>query len=338
VKYRGLCVAAVVGAVAAWALLTVASAPASSPHVAGPEGADQANPPPGDASSNLPDTDKHKAEEHKEHDPLDHVKDQWHIELFESFPPHEIPLPKVTIGGYNIGLSKHMFLELIAAGLVVAFYVPLARRMQSGDLPVGWRENAREVLLTFIRDDIAKPAIGHDADKYVPFLWTIFLFILFNNLLGMIPFLGSATGNISVTFGLALCVFFAIHGSGIAKMGFRHYVSSMWPHIEVPYGMGYVLKPMIFVLEWMGVIVRNAVLAVRLFANMFAGHVVLATILIFIYLAGTSHPALWGGVTVLSVLGQVALSLLELFVAFLQAYIFTFLTSLFMGMAMHPAH
>jgi F-type H+-transporting ATPase subunit a len=127
-------------------------------------------------------------------------------------------------------------------------------------------------------------------------------------------------------------------------MGFAHYIGSMWPHFDVPYGMGYVLKPFVFGIEWMGVLVRNIVLAVRLFANMFAGHVVVATILIFIYTAGKlmvaneMHPAMWGTISALSVVGQVMLSLLELFVAFLQAYIFTFLASLFMGIAMHPAH
>src|SRR5439155_16541755 len=147
--------------------------------------------------------------------------------------------------------TKFMLLELIAAVIVAALYVPLGLRLRSGELPSGWHHNLREVLLTFVRDDIARPAIGgHDADRYVPFLWTLFLFILVSNLLGMIPFLGSATGNIFVTGGLALCVFFAIHGSAAAKMGFGHYVASMWPHFDVPYGLGYVLKPMIFVLEW----------------------------------------------------------------------------------------
>jgi F-type H+-transporting ATPase subunit a len=234
-----------------------------------------------------------------------------------------------------------MVLELIAALIIAALYIPLGYRLRSGELPSGWRHNLRDVLLTFVRDDIAKPAIGeHDADRFVPFLWTLFLFILVCNLLGMIPFCGSATGNIYVTGGLALCAFFAIHGSAAAKMGVGHYLTSMWPHFDVPYGLGYLLKPMIFLLEWMGVLVRNLVLAIRLFANMFAGHVVLATILIFIYVAGTAGASygLWGTVTAASVVGQVALSLLELFVACLQAYIFTFLTALFMGMAMHPAH
>jgi F-type H+-transporting ATPase subunit a len=281
----------------------------------------------------------------EEKDPLEHVIDSDHVELFESFGPHEFHIPAFTYPLFGKDYhfpTKFMLLELLAAIIVAAMYIPLAWQLRSGDLPSGWRHNFRDVLLTFVRDDIAKPAIGeHDADRYVPFLWTLFLFILVCNLLGMIPFFGAATGNIYVTGGLALCVFIAIHGSGAAKMGVGHYLGSMWPHFDVPYGLGYVLKPMIFLLEWMGVLVRNAVLAVRLFANMFAGHVVLATLLIFIWSAGTAVGiglGLWSAVTVSSVLGQVALSLLELFVACLQAYIFTFLAALFMGMAMHPAH
>ena len=190
-----------------------------------------------------------------------------------------------------------------------------------------------------MRNEIARPSLGeHDADKYVPFLWTMFLFILFNNLLGMIPFGGSATASVYVTGALALCVFFAIHGSAVAKMGFVHYLESMWPHIDVPFPMGIFIKPLVFIIEIVGICVRNAVLAVRLFANMFAGHMVLAMILLFIKMAANVHPGLWATITIGSVLGIVALSLLEIFVAFLQAYIFTFLTSLFMGMALHPQH
>jgi F-type H+-transporting ATPase subunit a len=283
--------------------------------------------------------------EHGPPDPLEHVVDSDHIELFMSFGPEQVHIPALfhyDLGGKTYQFpSKYMLLELLAAIIVAALYIPLGMKLRSGELPSGWRHNLRDVLLTFVRDDIAKPAIGHDADRYVPFLWTMFLFILVNNLLGMVPFFGAATGNIFVTGGLALCVFFAIHGSAAAKMGVGHYLGSMWPHFDVPYGLGYILKPMIFLLEWMGVLVRNAVLAVRLFANMFAGHVVLATLLIFIFSAGTAAGVglgLWSAVTVSSVLGQVALSLLELFVACLQAYIFTFLAALFMGMAMHPAH
>jgi F-type H+-transporting ATPase subunit a len=292
---------------------------------------------------------KEAAAEKEEKNPLEHAMDSYHIELFESFGPPSIDLPyydfHVAGRTVRVGLSKYMLLEVLAAVLVALFYVPLARRMASGQLPRGWSENAREVLLTFVRNEVARPTIGEEADRYVPFLWTLFLFVLFNNLLGLVPFCGSPTGSIYVTIGLALCVFFAIHGSGVQKMGFGPYISSLWPHVDVPFGLGYVLKPLIFYLDWQGVLIRNAVLAVRLFANMFAGHVVLATLLIFIYTAGHLYqdtPAvnwsLWSTVTVLSVLGQLALSLLELFVAFLQAYIFVFLSAIFMGMAMHPAH
>jgi F-type H+-transporting ATPase subunit a len=245
-------------------------------------------------------------------------------------------LPKIA--GFQI--TKYMVLELIAAALILAIYIPLARRVQSGAPPRGWWDNTFEVLLTFVREDVAKPGIGeHDADCYVPFLWTMFLFILFMNLLGMIPFLGSPTASIWVTGGLALISFVMMHGAAIAKVGPVHYFKSLWPHIDVPY-VGVVFSALIFTIEFLGTGIKAFVLAVRLFANMFAGHMVLAVILLFIPLVGNAFgpSALWGGVTVASVLGVVALSLLELFVAFLQAYIFVFLTALFMGMSLHPEH
>jgi F-type H+-transporting ATPase subunit a len=232
-----------------------------------------------------------------------------------------------------------VILEAVAALLIVVIFTPLARRLASGEPARGIWDNAFESVLTFIRDDIAKPNIGeHDADKYVPFLWTLFFFVLFNNLLGMLPWMGSPTANLYVTGALALCSFVAMHGAAMVKMGVGHYFQSLWPHIDVPFPMGYVLKPMIFAIELLGTVIKSGVLAVRLFANMFAGHTVLAMILGFIVAAGNAAPLLWTGITAASVLGVFALSILELFVAFLQSYIFVFLTALFMGMALHPAH
>jgi F-type H+-transporting ATPase subunit a len=279
--------------------------------------------------------------------PFDELHDayEWAISHVRHI---SIPLPRIGPAHIDAdhdrviifrGISKFMLLELIAAGLTAAIYIPLARRIQSGEPPRGAWDNFFEAILTFIRDDIAKPNIGeHDADKYVPFLWTLFLFILFSNLLGMIPNFGSPTGNLYVTGALALCAFVALHGAAIAKMGFGHYVKSLWPHLDVPFGMGYLLKPMIFAIELMGTVIKSAVLAVRLFANMFAGHTVLAMILAFIVTAVGASAMIWGLVVSASVLGVVALSLLELFVAFLQSYIFVFLTALFMGMSLHPQH
>ncbi len=274
------------------------------------------------------------------HDPMEHSMDsaQWHVfdALFGGVSFH---LPAINLFGYHFQITKFMILQLLAAGLIIAIYVPLARRAATGQPLRGAFWNACESLLTFIREQVAKPCIGaHDADKYVPFLWTVFLFILFNNLLGMIPFLGSATASISVTGALAVCAFLAIHGCAVAKLGPVHYLKSYAPHIDVPFGMGYVLIPMIVVIEAIGHFIKAFVLAVRLFANMFAGHTVLAFIMSFIVMAKNAGPLLLGGITIGSVLGQAALSLLELFVAFLQAFIFTFLTSLFMGMTLHPEH
>jgi F-type H+-transporting ATPase subunit a len=274
------------------------------------------------------------------HEPnsFDHVLDSHKIELFPSLfgSPVEIELPKL-FGVFQI--TKFMVLELIVAGLILAIFIPIARKAAGGALPKGRWWNAFESLLTFVRDKIARPSLGeHDADRFVPFLWTLFLFVLFCNLLGMVPTMGSPTSSIYVTGGLALIAFAMLHGPAMAKMGFVHYFQSLWPHIDVPV-LGVFLSAFIFLIELGGTVIKSGVLAVRLFANMFAGHMVLATILLFIYQAGHSGNFwLWGTVTVASVVGQVALSLLELFVAFLQAYVFTFLTALFMGMSLHPQH
>ena len=274
--------------------------------------------------------------------PFDHVLDQRNVwETFNSLfdRPFGLDLPAFNLFGYRFQITKFMILEVLAAVLIALIFIPLARRARNGDLPKGAWWNAFESLLTFVRNEIARPTIGeHDADKYVPFLWTMFLFILFCNLLGMIPLLGSPTASIYATGGLAIIAFFMLHGAAIAKMGVGKYFRSLWPHIDVPY-VGWLFSGFVFIIEFPGTFIKSGVLAVRLFANMFAGHLVLAMILIFIYEAGlTGIYALWGGVTVASVLGITALSLLELFVAFLQAYVFVFLLALFMGMALHPEH
>ena len=281
------------------------------------------------------------------HDPLDHVIDQKKWEIFESLG-WTIDLPSINLFGlYQFQVTKFMILEVLAAILIVAIFIPLTRWARPGSLPRGPWWNAFEGLLTFIRDDVAKPSIGeHEADRFVPFLWTMFLFILFCNLLGMVPLMGSPTASLNVTLGLAIFSFLLMHGAAIAKMGFFHYVKSLWPHIEIesrPRFLGYafalLLSAMIFVIELIGTVIKSGVLAVRLFANMFAGHTVLAMLLFFIITVGENgFSLLWTGVTFASVAGVVALSLLEIFVAFLQAYIFVFLTALFMGMALHPQH
>src|SRR5262249_45123877 len=142
------------------------------------------------------------------------------VKLFGLVPLDRVPLPHwsfVVFGRtITLRLTKFMILELIAAALVAAIFIPVARRLRSGEPAKGGIMNAFEVVLTFVRDEIARPALGEPtADRYVPFLWTLFLFILVNNLLGLVPFCGSPTGNIFVTLGLAICAFVVIQGSGV---------------------------------------------------------------------------------------------------------------------------
>ena len=230
-----------------------------------------------------------------------------------------------------------MVLELVAAALMLLVFLTLAKRIRGGGPPKGLFWNFFEVMLVFIRDEVARPSIGkHDADKFLPFLWNLFFFILFCNLLGILPWAGSPTGALTVTAALAGITFCAVVGTGIQKFGVGGFFKSLVPHMELPKSIAIVLVPMIFVIELTGLLIRHAVLAVRLLANMFAGHLVLAVILGFIAGAANYVFLAWLGITTASVLGSAALTLLELFVAFLQAYIFTFLSALFIGMAVHP--
>ncbi|HUT93234.1 MAG TPA: F0F1 ATP synthase subunit A [Thermoguttaceae bacterium] len=271
----------------------------------------------------------------------------WHL------GPWELPkwqLGAWDVGGHQIGpwevlgyrvefdwqLTRFMVLEVVAAVLMIVIFVPLAWRIRRGGRPRGLFWNFFEVMLVFIRDEVARPAIGRrDADRYLPFVWNAFFFILFCNLLGMIPWAGSPTGSLSVTAALALVAFCAVIGTGMIKHGLVGYWTGLVPPMELPLALALFLKPMLLVIEVAGLAIKHCVLAVRLLANIFAGHLVLAVILEFIAATAGTFVVLWLGVTIASVFAAAALSLLELFVAFLQAYVFAFLSALFIGMAIH---
>jgi len=257
-----------------------------------------------------------------------HVQDATSFHL--PFGVH-VDLPKV----FGFQITKFMVLELAVALVMLAVFIPLARRISSGRPVRGYLANMLEAMLVFLRDEVARPAIGHhDADRFLPFIWNVFFFVLFCNLMGMLPWAGSPTGSLSVTAVLALATFLVVVGAGMGRYGPIKFWTGMVPHMDLPLVLAILLKPMLFLIEVAGLVIRHTVLAVRLLANMFAGHLVLAVIMGFI--AITAHSAiLWLGVTVSSLLGATALSLLELFVAFLQAYIFAFLSALFIGMAVH---
>ena len=263
-----------------------------------------------------------------------HVSDANGFHL-PHFLGHLPDLPKWTICGHEFQLTKFMVLEVVVAVLLIAFFFPLARRVRGGQLVKGRFWNMLEAFLTYLRNEVIIPSVGKSAaSRYTPFLWTLFFFILGCNLMGMLPWCGSPTGNLSVTAVLALITYLVVIGGGMLKQGLFKYWFHQVPKMDLPLALSIFLKPMIFVIEVAGNGIKHVVLAIRLLANMFAGHVVLAVFLAFIAATAGSW-ALWIGVTSGSVLMSVALSCLELFVAFLQAYIFMFLAAIFIGMAQH---
>ena len=156
--------------------------------------------------------------------------------------------------------------------------------------------------------------------------------------MGMIPWMGSPTGALATTGALAFGVFYIVVQSGMKKLGGVGFWKAQVPHMDVPGVMGIIIKVMVFVIEVLGLLIKHFVLAIRLLANMAAGHLVLAVLIGFVaaIAQNTGSWFLFSSVSGTSVFGAVAISMLELFVAFLQAYIFTFLSALFIGMAVHP--
>ncbi len=251
-------------------------------------------------------------------------------------PNTGIPIIDETIKPMDLKFTKFMLLELVVALLMCVVFAVLARRMRGGGAPRGRIWNMLEAMIVYMRDYVARPAIGsHDADRFMPLIWTIFFFVLGCNLVGILPWFGTPTGALGVTAALALVAFLTVIGSGMMKLGPVKFWKAQVPHMDLPKPIAIFLVPLIFCIEVMGLCIKHFVLAIRLWANMTGGHIVLAVLMAFIAVA-TSGIFLWVGVTAGSILGAFAISLLELLVAFIQAYIFAFLTALFIGMAVHP--
>ena len=234
----------------------------------------------------------------------------------------------------GFAISKFMILELVVAAALVLIFRRLASRVRDGRPARGRAWNMFEAFLMFIRDGIARPAIGHhDADRFVPLLWTIFMFVLGMNLLGMIPFLGAPTASFSVTLAMAMVTFATGLVAGSQRFGIVGYWKNQVPHMGLPLVLAIPIVPMIFLIEVLGLFIKHGVLGVRLLANMVAGHLVLLAIMgLAVTAAGSS---MWPMTATIAVVGSALFSLLELFVAFLQAYVFTFLSALFIGAAVH---
>lgn len=253
---------------------------------------------------------------------LHHVQDTNVIEIW---PPHVyIPLPQIHLFGIDFSITKHLVLMWVASIILVIVFKRAFRNPNA--VPTGWA-NAIEAVVVFLRDEVILPAIGEAGKRYLPFLLTVFFFILVCNLLGLIPLSATATGNISVTAALALIALFMIQFSGAREHGLWHHLQNL-----VPPGLPAWLLPIMIPVEIMGQLTKPFALCIRLYANMTAGHLVILSFLSLIFVMKSVLVA------PIAVGFALFINVLELFIAFLQAYIFTMLTSLFMGMAIHPEH
>jgi F-type H+-transporting ATPase subunit a len=233
-------------------------------------------------------------------------------------------------------ISKFMIVELVVAFVLVLLFGWLAGKTAKGAAPKGRLWNLLEVFVVFIRDQVARPAVGgHDADKFVPLLLTMFFFVLGCNLMGMIPWVGAPTGAFGATVAMALVTFSTVCIAGMAKFGFIGFFKNQVPSMELPILIAIVVLPMLFIIEMLGLLIKHGVLAIRLLANMVAGHLVILAIMTMAFSVEGAGTSAWFVAAPISVLGTTLFSLLELFVAFLQAYVFTFLSALFIGSAVH---
>lgn len=263
---------------------------------------------------------------------------------------------KLTPGGEISIVSNQIIMQVLAVLLLILLIPRFARLRSTGDsvhdlTPRGFG-NFFEAICAYLRDTVARPILGEYTDRFISYIWTAFFYILFINLLGLLPLEpltrglvqrvypdahhgigGAATGNMWMTGSLAFCTLVMIVINGL-RLGGRHYIAHFCPG-------PLWLAPLLVPVEIVGLVAKIFALTVRLFANMVAGHVLLAVLLSFIslsYLALGTGAAL--GIGILVTLTSVAFNLLELFVAFLQAFIFTFLTTLFIGQAIvfHHEH
>jgi len=233
---------------------------------------------------------------------------------------------------YDISLTRNVVQMILSLALLVWIMVTIAKRYQKGhgvkSAPSGM-QNLLEPVITFVRDEVAKPNLGDKWEKYLPYLLTVFFFILINNLLGLIPGSANVTGNIAFTLILGLISFVVILASSK-----KHY----WAHIFNPPGMPAGVKAILVPVEFLSVFIKPMALIIRLFANMVAGHIIIICLisLIFIF-AGLNRYAGWG-TSVFSIPFTIFIYFIEILVAFIQAYVFAMLTAVFVGQAYEETH
>ena len=233
---------------------------------------------------------------------------------------------------YDLSLTRNVVQMLLALILFVIIMLNVAKKYKKGigrkEAPTGL-QNAIETVIVFMRDDVAKPNLGHHYHKYMPYLLTVFFFILINNIFGLIPGSANVTGNIAFTLVLGVISFFVILFSSN-----KHF----WGHIFNPPGVPAFVKPILILVEFLGVFIKPFALIIRLFANMVAGHIIIICLISLIFIFGQLNKGVGWGASPVAVGFTVFIYMIEILVAFLQAYIFTNLTAVFIGLAREEPH
>ncbi|HET9064533.1 MAG TPA: F0F1 ATP synthase subunit A [Gemmatimonadales bacterium] len=270
-----------------------------------------------------------------------HTGDAHELDFAPLFTIHLPQWEPVHLLGLTIDLSptRHVVFMILAAVLTFVMLRAaangIARAQREGRAPGGYA-GAMEAFVLYVRNEIAISNIGEDdGPRYAPLIITLFFFILMGNLLGMLPWGASVTGNLAVTGALAVLSFLVIEIGGMVKLGPKGYMRTIFPHIPGMHGIGgLVMTIAMGPIEILSKLVKPIALAIRLFGNMLAGHFVILSLFGIVFLFGSLEYFRWGiGIaTALVVLGVM---LLELFVAFLQAYVFALLSAVFIGLMQH---
>lgn len=240
----------------------------------------------------------------------------------------------ITVDGssvYDFSITKNVLSMLISVVLLLWIMLSVAKKYkQQGSMkaPSGF-QNALEPIITFVRDEVAVPNLGHKANRFMPLLLTFFFFIWINNLLGLIPGGANFTGNIAVTACLALISFIVM----IIRAN-RHF----WSHLLNPPGVPFPINILLVIIEIVSLFIKPVALTIRLFANILAGHIIILSIVCMIFIFGAMSPVAGWGFSPVSIAFSIFMFFLELLVGAIQAFIFTTLTAVFIGQAVDEGH
>ncbi len=233
---------------------------------------------------------------------------------------------------YDFSMTKNVVQMIIALIVLVLLMTGIAKKYKNGigvsTAPKGW-QNAIEPVITFVRDDVAKPNLGKKYLKYLPYLLTVFFFILINNLFGLIPGAANVTGNTAFTLVLGVISLIVILASSN---------SHFWAHIFWPPGVPIFVKLILIPIELASIFIKPAALIIRLFANMVAGHIIILSFVSLIFIFGAMNTVAGVGFSPISLIFTIFIYFIELLVAFIQAFIFTNLTAVFIGQAFEGGH